>query len=393
MSVILKEVKNKRDLKLFIQLPKQIHKNHNNWVPPIYREEWKFYNPKYNRQLRDSDVILFLAIKENRIAGRIMGIIQNKYNKLHDIKTARFFNLDSYDDSEVVRSLLLSVEQWSEEKGMSQIIGPFGFSDKDPQGMQIEGFNHIAVISTANNLPYLPKFVEDYGYEKEIDCLVYTLDIPKQIPEIYKRIYERLKKNCKYRLLEFNSRRDLKPFVVPVLRLVNDTYKSIYGFIPMDEEEMRNLAKRYLPMLDPAFTKVIVDDANDPIAFVIASPDISVGIIKAKGKLFPYGFISILQSAKKSRQLDLLLGAVKPQYKNLGLTAFLGVKIFQTALKRGMKSIDSHLILETNKPMRDVMEHLGATVYKRYRIYRKELNNLSYKIQHENLKKVSQIHR
>lgn len=373
MSISIQTVNTKKSLKDFIYLTEKIHANHNNWLPPVYWDEWKFYDPKYNRSLLSSEVILFIAYRDGILAGRITGIINNKYNARHNQKTGRFFNFDCYDDPLVSHSLLQSVEKWAYEKGMTKLIGPFGFSEKDPQGMQIEGFENLSVIATATNLPYLPILTEKEGYTKEIDCLVYKLDVPEQMPLKYQRIYERLSQNANLKIIEFTSRKELKPFIIPVLKLVNEAYHDLFGFVEMDEPEMHLIAKQYLPILDPAFTKLVTDGENNPIAFVIASPDVSEGIIKAKGRLFPLGFWHILRSAKKTKQLDLFLGAVKNRYQGYGLTALLGVSLMRTAQKRGMKFLDSHLILETNKPMRDVMEGLGATVYKKYRIYKKFL--------------------
>jgi hypothetical protein len=222
-------------------------------------------------------------------------------------------------------------------------------------------------------MPYLKNLIEKKGYNKKVDCVVYQLAIPQEVPENYLRVYERAIENKKIVLKEFTSQRQLKPYIVPVFRLVNETYKNIFGFQAMDEDEMQQLAKRYLPLLTPLFTKLITDQNNNPVAFVIANPDISKGIIKSKGKLFPFGFLHILLSARRSTQLDLLLGAIKEEYRSTGVMAKLGTKIFEAAISRGMTTMDSHLILETNLPMRGVMEKLGGKIYKRYRIYNKDI--------------------
>ncbi|TAH42858.1 MAG: hypothetical protein EYC69_04610 [Bacteroidetes bacterium] len=374
MSVTISVVQTKSQLKDFILLPEKIHRNDARWLPPMYADEWKFYNPKYNNSFARCETVLLLAYKDAKPTGRVMGIIDPVYNAGTNERTARFFNLECYDDQETLNALMNSVEKWSLSKGMDTIIGPFGFSDKDPQGLQIEGFEHIPVIATAGNFPYLKDRIEGEGYQKKFDCLVYKLDIPATVPEQYVRVAERILHSRKVRLVEFTNRRQLKPYIVPVLRLVNETYRSIYGFVEMDEEEMKQLAAKYLPILDPVFTKVITDSQNNPMAFIVASPDMSRGIQRAKGKLFPFGFIHILSDLKKSKQLDLFLGAVKDPDKNKGLIALLGVAIFQSAQLRKMEFIDSHLILETNKAMRAVMERLGAQIYKRYRVYVKRIS-------------------
>jgi hypothetical protein len=139
----------------------------------------------------------------------------------------------------------------------------------------------------------------------------------------------------------------------------------------MSEEGMKRFAAQYLPILDPGFVKVIVDQQNDVVAFVVSMPDMSKGIQKAKGKLFPFGFLHILGSAKKTKQLDLLLGAVKSNFRGKGLTVMLGKSLMETASKCGLETMDSHLILETNSRMQAECENVGGKIYKRYRVYQK----------------------
>jgi hypothetical protein len=369
----LQIVDNRKKLKEFIFLPRKVHAGHSNWVPPIYSDEWSFFDPRKNQALTYSDTMLFIAYRNGIPAGRIMGIVNRKYNRLHKESTARFYAFDCFNDKDISHLLLNAVEHWARSKGMKKIIGPFGFSDKDPQGVQILGFEYIPVIATPTNLPYLPALIEQEEYKKEFDCFSYFLKIPHEIPEIYNRISERILQRNNIRLLEFKSRSELKPWIIPVLKLVNQTYNSIYGFLPMEEKEMMELAKKYLFLLNSAYTKIIVNEIYEPIAFIVASPDISRGIIKAEGKIFPFGFIHILSSARNSTQLNLYLGAVKMEFRNLGLTALLGKKIFETAQQNGLLTIDSHLILESNKSMRALLEGLGAQLYKKYRVYGKDL--------------------
>ena len=179
--------------------------------------------------------------------------------------------------------------------------------------------------------------------------------------------------NNKIKILSIKTKWAIRPHIIPVLRLVNETYAHLYGFEEMTEKEMRKFANQYLPILDPDFVKILVDETNNPIAFGIAMPDMSLGIQKAKGRLFPFGFIKILLSAKKTKLLDLLLGAVKPSYRGRGLTMILARELFATARKRKLEYIDSHLILETNQLMRAEFEKMGGEIYKRYRVFQMEI--------------------
>lgn len=373
MKPEIKNVETKEDLKNFIFFPASLHHDHENWVPPIYSDEWTFLNPNKNKNMRCNDTILLLAYDGERIVGRIMGIINRHHNEVHNIKTGRFFYLECENDPEISHALIQYVENWAKGKSMNKIIGPFGFSDKDPQGLMIEGFENMPVIATNYNFPYMVGLVEKEGYTKEIDCVSFKLPIPQDIPELYNKILVRILKNNKLHLFEFKNRWSMRKYIVPLFRLINDTYTELYGFIPLDEKEMHEFANRYLPILDPAFVKVVVDDKNNVIAFIIAMPDMNEGIIRAKGKLYPFGFFKILRSAKRTKQLDLMLGAVKEEYRGIGFDVLLGSKIIDAAKKRGIEVIDSHLILENNYKMRAELEKLGGVIYKRYRIYQKAL--------------------
>lgn len=373
MSISTKEISTKKELKEYIRLPEIIYRGDSHWVPPIYADEWNFHDLKKNSALQYSDTIRLLAFRDGKAVGRIMGIINKKYNEQKEEKAARFFNLDCVNDQFVSHELISQIELWAAAKGMTKVIGPYGFSDKDPQGLQVQGFEHLPVIATPTNPKYLQALVEKEGYSKEVDCVSYSMVILKTVPEIFQKISDRLMVNKNIRLLEFHSKSQLKPYIVPVFRLVNECYAPLFGFVPMTEEEMQKFAAQYLPILDPAFVKVIVDTSNEVIAFVVSMPDMSKGIQRAKGRLFPFGFIHILNSAKKAKQLDLLLGAVKPKYRGKGLTALLGKSLMQTAASRGLETMDSHLILETNKLMCAECENVGGEIYKRYRVYQKAL--------------------
>lgn len=373
MSISLEEVTDKSALRQYIYLPQQLYKLSTTWVPPIYAEEWKFHDPKYNRALAYSEVVRLIAYANGRPAGRIMGIVNKKYNEQRREKTARFFNLDCVGDNAVSHALLAFVEQWAAERGMNRLIGPFGFSDKDPQGLQIEGFEHLAVIAAPSNPPYLQALLEEEGYIKELDCVSYNLPIHQQLPAFYEKVYRRVIRNHKLELLEFKSKRQIKPYIVPALRLVNEAYAPLFGFVPMSESEMKRLAAQYMPILDPAFMKLTRNEKGDMVGFVVALPDMSRGIQKAKGRLFPFGFLCMVAAAKKTRQLDVVLGAIRQEYRGIGVNVLLGKALMQTAMSRGFEFMDSHLVLETNRRMRAEYENLGGRIYKRYRVFGKDL--------------------
>ena len=372
--ILIQEVLTKKELKTFIHLPAKIHQNHPNWVPPIYMDDWEFFNPKKNKSFDSCDAVLLLAKRGDEIVGRIMGIIHRKYNETHHENNARFAFFETWNEPEVAEMLIHSVEDWARKRGMIRLVGPLAFSDKDPQGLLIEGFDEPSVIASNCNFPYQVELVKKNGYKKEVDLVVYQIKIPETIPEFYQKIYDRaIGQNHGMKVLEFNSRRKVRPYIHPVLRLLNRTFTEIFGFIPFTEAEMDDFANRYLFLINPRFIKIVVNEWNEVVAFVIGMSHIGDGIQKASGYLFPFGIFRILAAGRKSKQLNLLLGGVDPEYRGKGLDVLMGVKMLQSAKAAGKTVIDSHLELETNSKVRAEMEKMGGMVYKRFRIFGKDL--------------------
>jgi hypothetical protein len=374
MAIEVREIKTRRDLRAFIHLPEKIHKDHRTWVPPIYLDEWKYFNPKKNKAFGYCQTILLLAYRGGGVVGRAMGIINTRFNEHRKEQLARFGYLETIEDQEVVHALLGRVEEWARGLGMTRIVGPYGFSDQDPEGYLIEGFEHRATIATYHNFDWLPRSVENEGYTKDIDYYVYKLDVPQEFPEFFKKIFERAQKRGNFTVLEFRKRKELKPWIRPILALMNECYtgSNIYGFAPLEEKEMDDLAKRYMPILDPRFIKVVTKD-GEPAAFIVGIPDMTAGIQKAGGRLLPFGFIHILRAARKTKQLDLLLGAVKEKYRGMGLDVLMGFKILTSAREAGFEYLDSHHEMESNVKVRAEMERMGGKVYKRFRVFQKNL--------------------
>lgn len=376
LSIVINEVKNQSQLYQFIHLPATIHKDHRNWVPPIYMDEKQFFNPKKNKSFQACDTLLLLATRGSKVVGRIMGIIHHDYNSRHGESTGRFAFFESWNEPKVAAALISAVENWARVRGMDKLVGPLAFSDKDPQGFLIEGFEEPSVISSNCNFPYMVDLLKENGYSKEKDLVVYKINIPNPIPEFYLKIQERaIRMNPTLRVLEFTSRQKVKPYIHPVLHLLNRTFTQIYGFVPFSEAEMDDFANRYLFLINPRFIKIVVNGQNEVIGFVIAMGHIGEGLQRSKGRLFPLGIFHILRSARKSRQLNLLLGGIDPAFRGKGLDVMMGVKMLQSAISQGKTTIDSHLELEHNTQVRAEMEKLDGKVYKRFRIFSKSLNH------------------
>ena len=371
-ELVIKEVITRKDRRDFIYLPEKVHKNEPDWLPPIYMDEWELYDKKKNKSFKYADAILLLAYRDNKPVGRIMGIINKRYNSINNEQHGRFCFMECFNDKEVFHTLITRVEEWTRQNGMTRIIGPLGFSDKDPQGFQIEGFEYPLFMTAPNNSKYMPELLEEEGYVKKIDLVNYLGKIPEQFPVVYDKVLARFENNKEYKIIEFNSKKELKPYIIGVLELMNETFAEIYGFVPLNDKEKTDFAARYLPILDPKFIKVIEAEGK-LVGFAIGMPDISKGIRDANGKLLPFGIFKILRESKRSKKLLMMLGGVKKEYRGKGLEVLMGVKILQSGIKHKMDTLDSHLVLEDNTKMRAEYERVGCKVVKKFRIYQKDL--------------------
>lgn len=351
----------------------RLHRENPHWVPPLYHDEQRMISPNKNLAFRYCDTVFALAREGHEIVGRIAGIVNHKFNEATGQKVARFGFLECANHEASLRALLGFVEHWAQAQGMRRLVGPMGFTDLDPEGLMIEGFEEEPSIGSYMNLPYLPDLMETCGYAKEVDYLVYLVPVTAQNPTVYEAVHRRLSQKGTFHLLEFQDRQGLKPYVKPIFELVNETFQGLYGFVPLEDTEIRQLVRSFWPVVDPRFVKVAM--CGDEIAgFILGMPNMNDGFRAAHGRLWPLGLFRILASAKRSRRLDLLLGAIKPKYRGTGLDALLGRAMVMSARAAGMTGIDSHHELECNVKMRREMERAGGRVYKRFRIYGKDLN-------------------
>lgn len=372
MSVEIRQVKTKKDLKTFIYLPEKIFSRNPKWIPPIYADLKNFLNPKKNPSFAFCDTIMILAYKSNGIYGRAMGIINHNYNKYHNVKTCRFAFYDSYNDKETAKALLEYIEKWGKEKGMDTIVGPMIFSNKDPQGFLVEGYDTEPTILTNHTPDFYIDLIENASFEKDVDYISFKIPTPKVLPELYKKIYNRIISRSDYKILEFNKTKEIKKYIKPIIKLMNNAYKELYSYEPQDEEDTLKLFKSYLKIINPHFVKVITKD-DEIVSFFASIPNFTKGIKKAKGKLFPFGFLKIKREIKKSKQLILLLGCIDSKHQGRGLDVLMGYHMILSAQKYNFDYIDSHLELETNKKIHAEMKKMGGKIFKRFRIFKKTI--------------------
>lgn len=367
----IEQVTGRRQRRAYTLLPYRLRRNDPEWVPPLLLDEWRTFSSR-NPATRYCDHARWLARDDRgKTIGRIAAIVNHRYNELRGERFGRFAELECPDDTRVAAALLDAACNWARDRGMDRVLGPMAFTDQDPEGFLIEGFHERASIATYQNPAYIPQIMDRLGWEKHTDYVVYRVPVPEVLPRSYQVAQRRLRGTA-YELLEFGRRAELKPLVRPILRLMNETFTEIEGFAPLDDVEIDDLAKRYLPVVDPRFVKA-VRDSKGLAGFVIGIPDLTEGLKKSRGRLLPFGWWWLLRAPRKAKRIDLLLGGIRSDVRGRGVDVLMGTAFMANARNAGFEYLDSHHELESNRGVRGEMEAMGGVVYKRLRIYRKLL--------------------
>ena len=345
------------------------------YVPQLISEEIETLMPEKNPAFDYCEAQAFLAWRDGKPVGRIVGIINNLVNERSGVKEARFGFVDFIDDAQVADALFAAVEDWARQRGMTRIIGPMGFTDMDHEGMLIEGFEEMGTMATIYNYPYYPRHVERLGYVKDVDWVEYRVKVPAEVPEKFSRIADLVRKKYNLRSIKFNSRRKIKEqYGQALFDLINEAYDKLYGYSPLNQRQIDYYIKAYLGILRLDCISVIVDADDNLVALGICMPSLSAALRKAKGKLFPTGWYHLLQGIHgKNDVVDLLLIAVKKEYMNKGVNALIFADLIPIFNKEGFKEAESNLELEGNDSVRMQWQYFPHRQHRRRRAFSKNL--------------------
>ncbi len=348
MTLILKEVQTKKDIKTFVDLQFQIYKNDKTWIPPIKKDEIKSLIPGENPGFDFCDAKFWIAYKNNKPVGRIGGIINHKYNEKTGKKFARFSRIEFIDDAEVPGKLLHTAEKWAKHNGMEQIHGPLGFSNLDQQGMLIEGHEYLPSIGSVHHHPYYKKHMEQMGYEKEIDWVEFRLELADEIPAKAVKLAEVIKKRNKLNVIHFRKAKEIKAYGKQIFNVINESFSDLPYVTEFNEKMIDFYLHKYFSFLNPDFVKLVTTESGQLVGFIVAIPSLSEAMQKAHGKIFPFGFIHLIKAMKKAKVADLALTGIVPEMQGAGVPALLITELQKVMIEHGIKYVETTGIFETN---------------------------------------------
>ena len=373
MPATVAPVRNRSDMREFIRLPFELYRDDPLWIPPLIHQERSQFDSSVNPAFRYCRAQFFLARRDGVAVGRVAAIINSRYLEKTGRKCGRFGWFECEKDLDTAGMLLDEAEKWLADNGMTEVSGPMGFTDNDMTGFLVEGFDELPTIAGSYNPPWYNEFIESRGYSKEVDYVEFKITVPEEMPEKVRRITELIRKRSSIRVFNESSTRALsKKWGRQVFEVLNDSYRDLYGTTLLDDREIAYYIKTYLGQVDPEFIKLAAD-GDKLVGFIIAMPNLSRAFQKARGRLFPFGFIHILREMKKSRVLDFYLAGIRPEYQGKGIDALMAYEMGRSALARGMEFAESNHELEDNRKIQAMWKMYDKRLHRRVRVYNRSL--------------------
>ena len=376
MSVQIKVVETKKDFKTFARFANKLYKGNRYYVPSMPLDDLATFDKTKNAAFEFSEAEFYLAYKEGNLVGRVAAIINHKANEAWKVKQVRFGWIDFIDDMEVSAALLDAVTAFGKARGMEQIVGPLGFTDFDPEGMLVEGFDRLSTMALIYNHPYYPEHMIKHGYYKETGWVEYRITIPETVSQRHSDIADAVQERYGLVIRKL-SRRQIKKenYGRKLFQLINQTYCVLYGYSLLSEKQIDQYVDLYLSLVDTKMLCFIEDQKGDLIAAGITIPSLSEALQKCNGEIFPFGWWHLLKAMflKKPDTLDLLLIGVRPDYQNRGVNALICKNLIETYRGMGFKYAETNANLESNEKIQAMWKPFEKEQHKRRWVFGKEL--------------------
>ncbi|MBN1259649.1 MAG: hypothetical protein JXB35_03125 [Anaerolineae bacterium] len=361
------------DARRFVDFPFELYRDHACWVPPLVSGVQTALDRSQHPFYHHSAADFFLAEEGDRTLGRIAALVNRRYNDFHDARTAFFYYFDTVDDESVAHSLLDAACQWARDAGMDKILGPKGFLRADGIGLLVEGFEHRAAPGMPYNYAYYGPYVASAGFEKEIDYDSAYLSGDYQLPERFDRVADRVRQRGKFWIKSFKSKRELRAWIPKIQRVNNEAFTQVWGYYPIDDAETAMIGKQLLAISIPRLLKLVMYE-DEVAGFVFMFPDVAEGLQKARGRLWPVGWVHLLRAFQTTRRLSGNGVGLLPEYQGLGANALLYTELYRTVREwRDVEFCDLAQVAETNAKSLGEMAAAGVHWYKKHRVYRTAL--------------------
>jgi hypothetical protein len=376
MTITISEVQNRSDLKQWVAFPLGLYRNDPNYIPQLTRDEIDFFSPAKNPAFKVADAKLLLARRNGELAGRVCGIIHRLEAQKLGYRRGRFGWFESIEEPAVAGAMMGRLEQWFVAEGCREMTGPHGFTDLDPEGMLVEGFEALPTIAGSYNKAYYPKLIEGFGFRKEVDYIEQRVHVPQETPALFKMMEKKVLPAAEaegYRLVKGLTRKMLLQYAGQFWDVLEASFAHLYGVTPLTAEQKLYYEKKYFNYIDPTFIQLVVDSYDRLQGFFLALPSLSRAFQKARGRLFPWGFLHILKGFRRFDTVDFYFAGVHPDSNPQRVLPLMTLGIYRAVRQKGVPHVETNRELETNTAIVGLWSRFGVLNKRRTRIYRKDL--------------------
>ncbi len=370
MNVRMIDPASRKDMKEFIRLPFDLYRDSPHWTPPLVSDIKQVMNRRKHPFYRHSDADFFLVERNGLAIARLAMLENRKYNDYQGERTAFFYYFDAANNADAVKALFEEAWAWTQQRELDRIVGPIGFLQGDSHGVLVEGFEHPPALGQAYNFPYYNRLLKQAGFVKKMDYFSGYLPGDYQLSERFFAIAERVKASRDFRIKSFRNKRELRQWISRIQEVYNRAFSNALGYRPLSEEEAVAVADRLLAISDPRLIKLVLK-GDEIVGFLFAFVDVTAGIRRAKGKMWPWGWRHILREFKRSEWVNINGTGLAPGHRGVGANAVLYTEIANTIKAHGFKHADVVQISEKNAKSMGDMQAIGVQWYKKHRVYEK----------------------
>jgi GNAT superfamily N-acetyltransferase len=368
MQTIQLDTSRARDVRRFVRFPFDLYRNCPQWVPPLVSSAKAMLDRTKHPYYEHSEADFFLVEQRGRTLGRIAAMHNRRYNQFTGSSDAFFGFFDAVDDTSVSRALFDAVLTWARERNLTQVKGPRALIGADASGVLVEGFEHRPALNVPYNHPYYDRMVVDSGLVKDTDHLSGYFPGDHEVPDRVFRIADRVRARGGYRVKAFEDKEEMRAWVPRVREIYRRSFGGNHSFYPPTEAEMEAMADTIIGVTRPGMIKLVLQD-DELIGFAFSYPDLSAGLQRAKGRLWPLGWLHLLRESRRTEWANCNGIGVLPEHQGLGPSILLYAETVKTLKAMGFKHADVVMVDERNFNSFSAMEALGVTWYKRHRSY------------------------
>ena len=376
MEIAVIEVHGTSDLKKWVELPNALYRGDANYIPQILREELDLFSPAKNPSFKISKTKLLLARSGERVVGRVCGTIHSLETRKLGYMRGRFGWFESVEDPDVAAALMGHLEKWFIAEGCREMTGPHGFSDLDPEGMLVEGFDALPTIAGSYNKPYYPVLIEALGFQKEVDYIETRLEFPQEMPPLFQMIAKKVMPAAEaegYRLVKGLTKKGVKGYTGQFWDVLEASFEHLYGVTPLTDDQKAFYGKKYFGFIDPRFLQLVVDGSERLQGFFLGLPSLSRSFQRIGGRLYPFGFFHILRGFKRFDTVDFYFAGVHPQANVKRILPMMALGMWRALKAANVRYLETNRELETNTTVVNIWSRFAVVNRRRTRVFRKSL--------------------